>query len=474
VVILGENSEISIEQQKLIDLFEAMNGYPSPFTKERIRITLIDSFPENGVGFSQFNEYQLALGYNIVNRTFFQYLLDNTVEIKSNMSFQGIQELETAINRFIALALIFFGNVKHAFDRLSTDADDLLTWIVALEPIDEQNYKSRHEPLQEIKPISGKETYYLGHLIQKKIKEFYDNNPDNDLAHSEYEKSQEIVQVGKQNYLSYLESDHLDVYIATSMRQREEYYFVNRWVGEIFNSVHLNELKLRWFDPTQAYCDNRIDKGLFEGLMLKRAKCTIYFVQESDTFGKASELASTLAQGKPVIAFVPKCNEEYIDELIKCLQEIYPEKKLENILFDKLKEYNSRLAWEDEEVISWIADPDIISVERAKIKLCETITNMYDSRAALLSDYHPLGIQVDIERGVANGVLVVRDIEDCARIVKRIVTKTLSFKIDKNTDTIGQRYIYLREGISNCIYRLATGDPLLTNTFWNYYNAPSE
>lgn len=39
--------------------------------------------------------------------------------------------------------------------------------------------------------------------------------------------------------------------------------------------------------------------------MLKRARCTIYMAQETDTFGKDSELATTLAQGKPVIVFCP-------------------------------------------------------------------------------------------------------------------------------------------------------------------------
>jgi len=35
----------------------------------------------------------------------------------------------------------------------------------------------------------------------------------------------------------------------------------------------LNELDLRYFDPTQAYTDNRVNKGLVEALMLKRARC---------------------------------------------------------------------------------------------------------------------------------------------------------------------------------------------------------
>src|SRR6202035_3394250 len=71
----------------------------------------------------------------------------------------------------------------------------------------------------------------------------------------------------------------------------------------------VRKLKLRYFDPTQSQCSYRIDKGLVEALMLKRARCTVYMVQESDTMGKDSELASTLAQGKPVIAYVPRIED---------------------------------------------------------------------------------------------------------------------------------------------------------------------
>ena len=76
-------------------------------------------------------------------------------------------------------------------------------------------------------------------------------------------------------------------------------------------------LNLRFFDPTQSYMSNRVNKGLVESLMLKRAKCTVYSVQDTDTLGKDSELAATLAQGKPVIAYVPeKTLEERVTELL--------------------------------------------------------------------------------------------------------------------------------------------------------------
>src|SRR5690606_16906049 len=65
-------------------------------------------------------------------------------------------------------------------------------------------------------------------------------------------------------------------------------------------------LKLRYFNPTQSWIEDRIAKGLVEALMLKRASITIYMAQKSDTFGKDSEASVALGQGKPVIVYVPR------------------------------------------------------------------------------------------------------------------------------------------------------------------------
>ncbi len=115
-------------------------------------------------------------------------------------------------------------------------------------------------------------------------------------------------EIGRTNTNIYLIWDYIDVYFATSMRKKWEFETLYDLISSLFKDKKLSSLKLRYFDPTQSYEKCPIDKGLIEGLMLKRAKCTIYSSQEMDTLGKDSELAITLAQGKPVIAFVPEIN----------------------------------------------------------------------------------------------------------------------------------------------------------------------
>ena len=96
----------------------------------------------------------------------------------------------------------------------------------------------------------------------------------------------------------YLIASKIDVYVATSMRENWEFSETASFLVDVFDREHEILKCLDYFDPTQSLLGS-VDKGLLEGLMLNRVRATLYMTQESDTLGKDSELASTLAQGKP-------------------------------------------------------------------------------------------------------------------------------------------------------------------------------
>jgi hypothetical protein len=117
------------------------------------------------------------------------------------------------------------------------------------------------------------------------------------------EKAREI---GRKNTLRYLSLPYVDVYVATSMREAPDFVSQHRFTESVFKNDSVKDLKLRFFDPTLSYEDDRVTKGLIECLMLQRASVTLYNAGTADTMGKDSELAATLAQGKPVIVYVPE------------------------------------------------------------------------------------------------------------------------------------------------------------------------
>lgn len=453
--------------KELIPMFERLTGRKALCCEnEKFDIQVFEG--GSGMGLSQFNEILLLLGFDRVNISFYRYLAHGDGCVEKPTAITSTTQFDEGIERFIVLALQFYGNVKFAYNILADNSEILCDKIYQSLPYDKETFQQRNEPLIRIEKIDSRDTYLLGYIINKEIEDKLKMDPENRYYLNLRQKRNDIVSIGERNQIAYLASDHLDVYVATSMRKSYEFLSISNIVNEIFNSKEMSDMKLRWFDPTQAFCQSRIDKGLSEALMLKRATCTLYLAQELDTLGKDSELASTLAQGKPVIAYVPLGNENFVNSLISSIQDLNPEKEIKDIIFEQLRVYGPELAWADESVMGWLRDKKYAPVENMKEKLYQLVENYYNRRAKTLINDHPLGIQVNLNSGVANGVLVVRTIEDCIKLIKTIVMNDLDFTLEERTKDPNS-IIYLKEKISNSIFRIKTDNTLLTNAFWNFY-----
>jgi hypothetical protein len=294
----------------------------------------------------------------------------------------------------------------------------------------------------------------------------------------------------------------MDVYIATSMRNKWEYEETYDFLVELFEDKNLRKLDLRYFDPTQSICSNPRDKGLLESLMLKRARCAIYLAQESDTMGKDSELAAMLAQGKPVIAYIPRHNpQEYAKKISKYplnffkrrlsildAEEIFDDQTCTRKLTRYDKNFKQTIADFSRELTRYRSkqplylwkekDAEFKRKSKNFKKICKIVATAecfnFDMRAELLKGRHPLCIQVDLKTGVANGVLVVRSPNECAQLLYRILTNQMRFTIDHVSlgDPKKQRtgYTKLEEEISGCAFRVVTDYERLTNSFWNLFD----
>jgi hypothetical protein len=279
------------------------------------------------------------------------------------------------------------------------------------------------------------------------------------------------------------------------MRRRWEFEETAEFVSELFSRETIRRLNLRYFDPTQSQCGFRIDKGLVEALMLKRARCTVYMVQESDTMGKDSELASTLAQGKPVIAYVPRIEDieahaqklrQYPLDFFKLrFQVLQAEGVLEN---PKLTPLLARLEPKFYEVINnfiesfttyrqaqrfslWASKEGEFRASAGNFDLiCRILATAeqfnFNSRANTLKAVHPLSLQVHLESGVANGVLVVRSVDECCDVLYNVLTNSLDFLIEFNKK---EGCTLLKEKISDSPFRAVTNYEKLANSFWNFY-----
>ena len=302
---------------------------------------------------------------------------------------------------------------------------------------------------------------------------------ENDL-----ERMQATQSVAQQNLAQYLAADHLDVYVATSMRSESDFVSVNRFVQALFRHDDVRPLKLRYFNPTQSWIDDRVAKGLVEALMLRRSQLTIYMAQKEDTFGKDSEASVALGQGKPVIVYVPKLvvselsidteilgttrrekleaqiREEGTDEdqdfdetmdaeaLVGRLLSIRLEGAAGGVLANAVKRHWAdfdlygearRIEAPDDraEYRSWLdavvgAEDPVEPPAQVKDKVVSILvaTSLrFERRARIFREVHPLALQVILSSGVLNGILVARSVDSCATVIHALIANDLDLEM---------------------------------------------
>jgi hypothetical protein len=138
-------------------------------------------------------------------------------------------------------------------------------------------------------------------ILEKEI----DNKEDIERYYGEvaekFTSSRKKAIINTEYYLS-LVSD-LDVYVATSMRTKDDFIEMANTCEKIFHDEKLTKLHLRYFDPTISAANGHEDKGLIECLMVKAAKVLVYTSGKKESYGKDAEAAMALSSGKPVIFY---------------------------------------------------------------------------------------------------------------------------------------------------------------------------
>lgn len=214
----------------------------------------------------------------------------------------------------------------------------------------------------------------------------------NHIAESFYTAREAALQ-NTRYYLSMV--NDLDVYVATSMRTRQDFRNIANICDTIFLNDRLKDLNLRYFDPTLSAADGHEDKGLIECLMVKTTKVLIYLAGQKESYGKDAEAAMALSLGKPVIFF---CDEK--------------------------------------------------------------------QRISFYRDIHPLSRLIHFDTGVAVGSIVTDSIDEGIELLHRTFKNKMEYELDQPKPG----YLRLKERLTKSVVRLQTNNPLLRETFWNYYH----
>jgi hypothetical protein len=421
---------------------------------------LVPILPGEGtvqLNLERFNQLTLASGRPIVTPHFFDYFFARLATIA---------DFEAAVEQFRIKAMWLFGNFKFAYKQLAAaEIVKFQNLVKRTLPIPDEEFRNR-DPFTDIESIPESDLGFLGYVSGQRLDDLGIAIATLKLVTQQWEdrgalldrlgkeKQQKIAsvlrsercnvldtgvpvgdksavvsalskleaeldgrrkrqvqaqEIGERNTQRYLALPYLDVYVATSMRSDEDYVNQHRFMEELFANPHVKDLKLRYFDPTVSYVDDRIKKGIVECLMLRRARVTVYNAGPEDTMGKDCELAATLAQGKPVIVYIA-------------------------------------------------SEPRFVKVPGR-----EQDIDM-DKRAKLFRADHPLGLQISGRTGVAHGIIVVRTMEECAKMLRKVLLHDLAFSVQHEGGNFR-----LVESETGSILRVVTDDALLSHSFWTYF-----
>lgn len=162
-----------------------------------------------GIGYSQFNEILLLLGFDRISPFFFQYLSEGNWFEDIATPIRSIPQLKEGVERFSKLALLSYGNLKYAYKTFASEPYILEEKIRNILPLDISEFESRNQPLIKIDYISPDKTYYLGYIVESEINARLEKDPDDLVAQAEIIERKKYVEVGKKNQVAYLASDHL-------------------------------------------------------------------------------------------------------------------------------------------------------------------------------------------------------------------------------------------------------------------------
>ena len=280
-------------------------------------------------------------------------------------SIESLDHLSWGLYRLYSDGLIWFGNLRAAYRELRTKDLDYLEKFFSGKRFDTDAIK-RRGPALELSAIAKDNRYLISEMACKsygdspdssdlkdvllnsyrnlskngrrsiRIRELIEqSNSDNhasrqqefefaidDVLEESVESEEELLEkfqniadkffevreLALKNTKFYLSMvGELDVYVATSMRNRDDFRKMANICENIFNSEKLEQYNLRYFDPTLSAAEGHEDKGLIECLMVKCAKILVYCAGQRESFGKDVEAAMALSLGKPVIFL---CDEE--------------------------------------------------------------------------------------------------------------------------------------------------------------------
>jgi len=259
----------------------------------------------------------------------------------------SLQQLEWGLCRFVYDAMLYWGNIRQAYRDLRLLSYGEIETLFEGKQINSQRMTTRGK-VAEATPIPRDSRYLISEMacktyeakedlrdadhvqlalegfralqaeraevtpksLREKTKQIAEGRNQQQLFELMFEDAPEVLHTedevialyagqwaafqkarveALQNTRIYLSlCNDLDVYVATSMRTRDDFRDMVRTCQQIFKARKLSKYHIRYFDPTLSAAEHHEDKGIIECLMVRTAKVILYFAQHKESLGKVT------------------------------------------------------------------------------------------------------------------------------------------------------------------------------------------
>ncbi len=368
-------------------------------------------------------------------------------------SADNLEKFEAGVEKFRIKAMWLYGNFHFALKKLGTsEKHEFEREIKRTEPRSSTHFESR-EPFEDIEPIPREDLGLLGYVSGKKIA---------DLEISL--ETLELLLVDPARMAAILGS------IGPDKQKRISEILKNYDVP--FPAVGIGDLSAEKLEPMVS----RI-KGLASSLSSRQKKAIEIGLRNTHRY-------LTLPYLDAYVATSMRSQEDY-EKQQGFIQRVFTNPAVREL---KIRYFDPTLSYAHDRITKGLVE--MLMLRRARVtiytasredtlgkdsELAATLAQgkaviayvppELDSKAELLRVDHPLGLQIDINTGVAHGIIVVRSPEDCAKMLRKVLLRERTFTIRHEKGNF-----LLEETETKSVLRVVSDDPYLTHAFWTFFH----
>lgn len=422
-----------------------------PLSKEQMNQLLIISH-EAGVSDGFFKYYWLM---SPIHHYDVNSIADYQPEWIGNSQIQSLEHLRWGLYRLYIDSLMFFGNIRSGYRYLRVMTEDDIQAYFQSKMVDTTNMIKRGPALPLVN-IPKDDRYLISEMACKSYGSGSESTSELKKALIDAWKDHKMHGGGRVSIRDLLDGTYIE----------KEYADIHQQL--LFSADEILEDVIRTDEDIETkYTHVAESFSKARNAALQNTRYYLSMVNDLDVY-----VATSMRTRRDFRNMADTCEKIFTDDRLKKLNLRYfdptlsaadghEDKGLIECLMVKTAKVLVYSAGQKESYGKDAEAAMALSLGKPVIFLCDE-----EQRIHFYRDIHPLSRLIHFDTGVAVGAMVTDSIDEVIELLHRIFKNKMEYELDQPKPG----YLRLKERLTKSVVRLQTNNPLLRETFWNYYH----